>query len=101
MLSKKKLRLSISCVILSLFFPFEKINKNTILLGYPSRFLWLEITDSIQPRFLDVLSLSFNILFFYILFSLLFNILYKISDTLKKLKIKKSKEYKKIWQNRT
>lgn len=90
MLSNKKIKviLSISCVILSLFFPFEKTSTNIILLGYPSRFLSLEITDSIHPKFLNVLSLFFNILFFYILFSILYRIAYTIKIYCKNIKNK-------------
>ena len=78
---KNKLRLSVFCTILSIFFRFDIIYKNVFLLGFPSGFLTLRMkTNSFSFMSINVVSLFFDILFFYILFGIILFFVDKVKN---------------------
>lgn len=78
---KNKLSLSFYCSLLSIFFRFEEIWKDVFLFGFPSGFLTLQMkTNSFRFMSLDVVSLFFDILFFYFVFSIILRLINKLKS---------------------
>lgn len=78
---KNKLRLSVFCTILSIFFRFDRIYNNVFLFGFPSGFLTLRMkTNSFSFMSINVVSLFFDIFFFYILFGIILFFVDKVKN---------------------
>lgn len=84
---KNKLRLSVFCTALSIFFRFDISYRNVFLFGFPSGFLTMRMkTNSFSFISIDVVSLFFDIFFFYILFGIIVFLVDKFKDIVKKIK---------------